>query len=82
MGLKAMLALIYDEIYAPPGALDADSIVVAVSTTPVSGDMPSAEWHNAFGTAADFSVPASSDMVPDPFNSFGGMDNTFGGSWD
>lgn len=75
MDLKQLFANIFDELYAPPGALEP---MQQSNTTNLASEM-SVEWHNNFGTAPDFSVPASSDMC----TPFGGSDgSSFGCSWD
>jgi hypothetical protein len=73
LGLKQM----WDNIFAPPGALSSPEIADAMTindvqfthetTTHLASDMP-VEFHNDFGTAADYSVPASSSF--DSFDSF------------
>ena len=38
------------------------------SAEPIAAPSPSYEWHNAFGTATDYQVPAESCSI-DPFGS-------------
>lgn len=63
MGIFSLLADALDCVLAPAGALDTHSSaycesVTTTTTTVETGTSP--DWHNHWGTAADYQVPAES----------------------
>jgi hypothetical protein len=62
MGLMSGLIDALDQMLAPAGAFDSCSSICCENppAMPIQDSMPSVEFHNAFGTAADYQLPAES----------------------
>lgn len=63
MNIREFLSACMDEVFAPAGALDESSSggYEGCDYPEVPGPCDGGDWHNNFGTAADYQVPAESD---------------------
>lgn len=59
-GWMSVVVHAFDTVFAPAGAFDAHSDAHCADLAPTPRDEPEAAWHNAWGTAADYQVPAES----------------------
>lgn len=80
-GLQQLFVDIYDSLMEPgTNALGIDHH----PCTPMAGSMSESDWHNNWGTAADYQVPAESDAALESWDwsSYGGSAGGGGGSHD